>query len=80
MGSQAGDDMGVLRQSGEGRDIESAHLCGVYVLAIRETGNDGFAGWAHVGHGGSGHKRMPCCARVQDGPCPYDIHVNIDSP
>jgi hypothetical protein len=42
---------------------------GVYALAIRETSNDGFAGWAHVGHGGSGHEKMICCARVQDGPC-----------
>ena len=60
--------------------MESARVHGVYVLAIREPGNDGFAGWAHVGHGGSGHKKMTCCARVQDGPCPHGIHVNIDSP
>ncbi len=28
----------------EGRDIESARVRGVYALAIREPGNDGFAG------------------------------------
>jgi hypothetical protein len=60
----------MLRQSREGRDIESARVCGVFPLAIREPGNDGFAGWAHVGHGGSGCEEMTCCTRVQDGPCP----------
>jgi hypothetical protein len=72
--------MGVSRRSGEGRDIKSARVCGVYVLTIRELGNDGFAGWTHVGDGGSGHEKMTCCARVQDGQCLYGIHVNIDSP
>jgi hypothetical protein len=72
--------MGMLRQSGEGRDIKSACVCGVYALAIREPGNDGFAGWAHVGHGGSGSEKMTYCTRVQDGTCPYGIHVNIDGP
>jgi hypothetical protein len=45
-------------------NIESAHVHGVYALAIREPGNDGFAGWAHVGHGGSSCERVTCCARV----------------
>jgi hypothetical protein len=31
------------------------------------------------GHGVSGCEKMTCCARVQDGPCPYGINVNIDS-
>ncbi len=55
-------------------------MCGVYALAIRELGNDGFAGWAHVGYGGSGYEKMTCCARVQDVLCMYGIHVNIDNP
>ncbi len=72
--------MGVSHQSREGRDIVSACVCGVYALAIREPGNDRFASWMHVGHGGSGYEKMTHCTRVQDGLCPYGIHVNIDSP
>ena len=79
MGSKARDDVGVPCQGGEGRDVKSARVHGVYVLAIWKPGNDGLVGWAHVGHGGSCHEKMTCPATVQDGPCPYGIHVNIDS-
>jgi hypothetical protein len=46
--------------------ILRVHVCVefVYALAIGEPGNYGFAGWAHVGHGGSGHEKMTSCARV----------------
>ncbi len=79
MGSKAGDDVGVLSQGGEGRDVESACVCGVYMLAIWEPGNDEFVGGAHVGHGGSSPEKVTCHARVKDGRCPYGVHVNIDS-
>ncbi len=70
MGSEAGDEMCMLCQGREGRDVEHARVRGVYVLTIWETGNDGFVGWAHVGHGSSSHEKMICYARVKDGPCP----------
>jgi hypothetical protein len=69
------DDVGVLSQGRVGRNVKSAHVQGVYALAIWEPGNDGFVCGMHVGHGGS----VPCCARVKDGPCLYGIHVDIDS-
>jgi hypothetical protein len=78
VGCKAGDDVGMLYQGGEGRDVESARVPGVYALAIWDPGNDGFVGGTHVGHGGSGHEKMTCHARVQDGPGPYSIHVDID--
>ncbi len=71
--------MGMSCGGGEGRDIKSACVRGVYALAFGEPGNDGFTGWVHVGHEGSGREKITCCARVQDGPCLYGIHVNIDS-
>ena len=69
----------MLCRGREGRDIKSARVCGVYTLAIRELGNDGFAGWVHVGHGGSSCEKVTCCARVKGGPCSYSGHVDIDS-
>jgi hypothetical protein len=79
MGGEGRDDVGVLRQGGEGRDVKHARACGVYVLAIWETGDDGLVGWAHVGHGGSSCEKVTCHAIVKDGPCLYGSHVNIDS-
>jgi hypothetical protein len=38
------------------------------VLAIWETGDDGFIGCAHVGHGGSSREKVTYHTRVKDGP------------
>jgi hypothetical protein len=43
---------------------------GVNLLAIREPGNDGFAGWAHVGHGGSGHEKHDLLHQSPGWPMP----------
>jgi hypothetical protein len=76
--SQARDDVGVSCQGWEGRDVERAHVRGVYVLAIWETDNDGLVGLAHIGRGGSSCEKVTCRARVEDGPCLYGGHVDID--
>ncbi len=44
MRSKTRDDVGVSCQGGEGRDVKCAHVHGVYVLTIRETGDDGLVG------------------------------------
>ncbi len=79
MGSKARDDEGVSCCREDGRDVECARVCGVYVLAIWEADDDGFVGWAHIDHGGSSCEKVTCCARVKDGPCSYGGHVDIDS-
>ncbi len=58
MGSKAGDDVSMSSQGREGRDVESARVRGVYVLAICVLGNDGFVGGANVGHGDSEHEKV----------------------
>jgi hypothetical protein len=63
----------------EGRDVERACVCRVYALTIWEAGNNGLVSWVHVGHRGSSHEKVTCCARVKDRPCPYGSHVYIDS-
>jgi hypothetical protein len=71
--------VGLLCCGGEDRDVERAHVRGVYMLAIWEAGNDGLFGWTHVSHGGSSHEKVTCLARVKDGPCSYSGHVDIDN-
>ncbi len=79
MGSKAGDDVGLLCCGGEGRDVKHAHVSGVHTPSTWEVGNNGFVGWAHVGHGGSSCEKVTCHARVKDGPCSHGGHVDIDS-
>jgi hypothetical protein len=79
MGSKARDDVGMLCQGWESRDVERARVGRVYALAIWEMGDDGLVDWVHVGHGCSSCEKVTFHARVKDGPCPYGGHVNIDS-